>query len=815
MPTIGYNYQIINPGYKADTQNTDLIAKVLMSKQTEFDQSYKSMQALQRQSLSINFLNKKEQGKIDSFNEEVNRVFSAGEFGDLSDPNQAQKYYAMFDRIGSDASLISKYRQDAQYQDQLRAVEEKRRSKDPAKAGFGAINYDNYMHRLREYSDIDLDSPDGKGYVLRDYTDYIDINKEVGELAKTIVPEKFTKQEVKNGYIVSTTYAGRDPEKVAAALREYMQTRGAAQIREEAEYTFRRAKNDPAFQELIFNDHVNYNLDQQREISDRLDKINEQLQSTKDPQDIAALAGQKAKLEDSLAQVTIDLKSPDEYFSRDAEEIINDMSKVSILDNMENFTKAHSGYSTSTKIDADRTYLEFQKMSQRVEEFNIEMQFKEKELAMKAQMAADELAAKNGTAAKTSTAAQAISSGASYISASDPTHINYPSTVGAVKESLTKLYAQQTNFLEQGLTHGDAPIPAERVGLEMLINPKYLDGNQYYADSPYLRAWKVAVDDLYKENPSLAEVVGKQPSSNGEWDKLKEANNVIKNRVNQMMTAPKNRTEAQFANALQDVNANKQSLEDFMSEANASGNPDEYIKNKEMIKIYSNAVYDFEIPEGADKDTKQRRVEIEQTFRPSFENYLDTPYSVYNPAVTSVSKETWEKQFIDPKKVRNIPYDQVRKVEVGPEGTLKVFFKPEAFQMVTNKDDEKDGPKSGALAEQGSYFMVKKGNTFVQVPRAEIEAKGYLEYNDPNFNSMNWYNQLGLSVSAKPQKRWEMTSDNQSVPFLIRKSTLTGNVEVSVMDGNWEDMKTSNVAAAINQTRAIIANATVAEIAQK
>jgi len=85
MPTIGYGYnEVIKPNYQANLQNTDLIAKVLLNKQSEFNNAYAGMKDLQQQALGISFLNKKEQGKIDSFNKEVNDAFAAGEFGDLS-----------------------------------------------------------------------------------------------------------------------------------------------------------------------------------------------------------------------------------------------------------------------------------------------------------------------------------------------------------------------------------------------------------------------------------------------------------------------------------------------------------------------------------------------------------------------------------------------------------------------------------------------------------------------------------------------------------------------------------------------------------
>ena len=811
MPVIGYNYEIIRPNYTPDVQNTDLIARVLMHKQKEFDVAYQGVKDLQRQALSVNFINKKEQGRIDEFNQRVNKNFSSGEFGDLSQSNVAEKYYAMFDEIGSDAALIQKHRQDAAYQNMVRDVEGKRQSKDPAKAGFGAINYDNFMSRINEYSQMDLDSADAQGYVVRPYTDYVDLHKELGDRMKQVPIKKFSTTSVENGYLVTKNYEGRDPDAVRASAEEYLTSRGVAQLREQAEYTARRAMSDPNFQATIYNDHISYNERSKAEIRKELDRIAEELPQLKDPAQIKIRADRQAVLESNLSGLELSQKSPDEYFSRDIDEVVNDITQITLQDSIFNSQQAFGGYSISTKVEPDRTFIEMQKMKQRVQEFNIVETRKQQELAIDAAKVASE--GTSGSGEGSSGGKGGVAPGMSYISSSDPTHINYASTVADVEGTLTKLYAQQSNFLENGTGHGDGKVSAENVGLSLLIDSKALDGNEYYAESPYLRATKVAIEELYTQNPTLANYIGKRPTDNQGWDRLKEANQIVKSRVKQMMEQPRNREEAQFANHLQDVNANTLSLQEFMVEANQSGDPAAYVANKQNIKIYSNAVYDFEVPENASKSQKAAVVEMENIFRPSFENYLDVPAAEYNAGSTRLNPNEWNAQFTDSNRARTVPFGQVRKVETGVDGTLKVYFKPDAFKAVTT-NDELDPVKSGVLAKEDAYYMVKLGNKYQRVTRQEIEAKGYLEMKDPNFNRLNWSNQMGFTVGAKPQKRWDFSADNQSVAFETRRSTLNNKVQASIAGGEWKEYNTSDLSAAINIIRKQIAEHTLAEMTE-
>ena len=810
MPTIGYGYQIIEPQYKANLQNVDLIAKVLMSKQREYDTAYAGLKDEQKTALGINFLNKKEQAKIDAFNQKVSQSFQGGEFGDLSDPRAAEKYYTLFNEIGQDATLISRYRQDASYQDQVRAVEEKRRAKDPAKAGFGALNYDNFMGDLQDYSQMDLDSPDAKGFTLQPYTDYVDIHKELGDRMKNVPVKKFDVVTNKGGYQQTKTYTGRDPNDVGASTQEYMSDRGAAQVREQAKYTFRKAKHDPSFQQAIYADHVKYNTEAQQQIQTELTKTSEDLKKEQNPQKIQELSGKQARLEGELGKLQTGLKSADEYFNRDSDEIINDISQIALHDIIVSSKEAFGGYAVSEKVEPDRAYLEVAKMQQRAAEFQIEQNLKERELALRGEVAQnndENTKARIGVGGTSGTTGAAGAQGTgnvtgatmqpNYFSASEPTHIDFISTVDSAKSTLEKLYAQQSNPMKDGITHGDNQMPGEQVALTLMIDPKALDGNPYYSNSPYVRAFQAAWDEVYKSDRALSEYLGKRPTDNYGWDRLKEANAKVQARVKQMIEQPKDRDEAQFSNALQDVNANLESVADFMAAANKSGNPDQYIKDQQNVKIYSNAVYDFTLPDNATKVQKQRVNDMEVTFKPTFVNSIGGPD---------------EKTGVQ---VRDIPFDQIARIETGPDGTVKVFPKAEAFTVVTKgSGDEKETVpgKTGFLSAPGSYIKTKDGVNFKVSKAEQIKAMGYFETKDPRFAKMNWGNQLGFTVGAKPQKRWDASSDGQTVPFETRRSTLNNHVQVSVMGGEWQEYPSSDVTAVIAEVRKAISARPYAEL---
>jgi hypothetical protein len=806
MPTIGYGYEVIRPDYKPDLVNVDLVAKVLMTKQAQYNDSYAKLSSLQSQALGIRFLNKYEQRKIDNFNNELSKNLS-GDLGDLSDSANLSKYYSMFDVLTKDKNLIGRYRQDAKYQEELSAVEAKRMAKDPKKAGFHPINYGNYMARLEDYIGADLDSPQNSGLTVGPYTDYVDYHSEISKLMKSVPIKKFSQSRVENGYLITDHYEGRDPNETKAVVADFMAGPGAMQAREEAEFTFRRAKGDPIFQQTLYSDYTSQISQREKELSDRIDSIDKELTAATNPDKVQALAGEKARLEGSLSETRLAFKSPDDFFARPQDEIVDDLTSVFLQDKIITQSAAHGGYAKTTKVEPDRTFIEMQKLGMRVHEHNDEMQLEYAKLAGKDS---------DGQTTSMDGKQVAIMSGMSYISGNDPEHIDFGSVYDSAKGSLEKLYSQQVDILKDGITDGNQKWDGERTGLELLLKPNYLDNNPHYGGSPYLRAFKVALDEAAVSRPDLYELVGgKRPETDADWNRLKELNGIVSSRVNQMMNSPKTREEAQYNNHLQDVKANLESMNDFLRQANESGDPVAFVKDHPRIARYGNAVYQFELPKDIDKNTKQAAARTMSQFQASFDTAMNHGFDITGKASNQVSIGTFNKVFESPNRIRQINPDEISQIKVSDNGKVKVFFKDTAFQeyQVTTEDGKiTDEKRSGMFFDGERYVTLVENGKVKKVTATDIKAKGYLEYVDPNYNKFNWSNQLGLSASAKPQKRWDVSADGQSVAFEIRKNTVTGNIDLSINGGAFYPTNLSDPDAVIAQARASIAGRNADEL---
>jgi len=298
-----------------------------MHKQQEYDTVFSNLSNLRDQSLGIRFLNSKEQKKIDAFNTQLQSKLSGGDLGDLSDGKVAAGYYSMFDTLTKDNKLISRFRADAKYQEEMLRVEQKRASKDPTKAGFHPVNYQNYMARLDDYINSDLDTEEGAAVTVSPYVDYVNYGKEIGALMKQVPIKKFSSSRAENGYIIKDNYEGRDPQEVKAVVSDFMSGPGAAQAREEAEFAFRKAKGNPFFQQTVYDDYTNSKMAAQKSLSSRLASLDEELKHA--PASKAAeIAGEKARVESELSEVKASISAPDQFFARGQDDIINDITGV-------------------------------------------------------------------------------------------------------------------------------------------------------------------------------------------------------------------------------------------------------------------------------------------------------------------------------------------------------------------------------------------------------------------------------------------------------------------------------------------------------
>ncbi|MGL5075405.1 MAG: hypothetical protein ACRDBG_06120, partial [Waterburya sp.] len=808
--TRGYGSQVITSTQKPFLYNTDLIAKVAMQKQSSYDQAYAGLEQLKKQALDIRFLNEKEQGKVDDFNKSVSSLFDSkkGEFGDLSRNEVLTQYTSLFDKVGRDVSLISRYKKDQQIQKQIQDVELKRSAKDPAKAGFNNINYQNYISRIQDYSKVDLDTPEGSSFVVKPYVDYVDYNKELSAKIKQEIPiEKIQEDIVQNGYVTTVTKTGRDPNKVRKLVQQYFSGSGGLQLQEESEHMWRQYKDNPETWQSVYNDHVKYNLGQKQIYQKQLSDINAQMGNNISAEQRGILSEQKARIESELGVIEGGLTSPEDFFSRDKDDVVGDISAIYKYDKISGISSSAGGYAESRTVKPDKTYLAFEQMKQKSSEFRAEMAFKGKKLEVDTQMeimkeqgrnARDEDADGNKKKKKEgeedASPLEGLNSSGMSESLSEPVTLNWKEGMREVDDAVKKSYVQAQNILQEGVTHGNVRISAENVGLDFIANPKLLDNNPVYNDNVYLQAAKYALDEVYKNRPDLSKYIGSKPknSDSESWGKQREVLQIVQNRVNQIIKQPANPEEARFSNELQTLTAQRISLDNLMVLARKNGNPEEYLKKKAEEKnlIYANARYNFDLPDGYDKDTKAGAAANLQRIYSSFE-------SSANRTFDDVSTEG---------QIRGFSPNYISSAEIGVDGTVQLYFKPSAFEK--SDDSPNDPNKNGPLNDDKKFIAVKDPSAESGVRRvsvADIKKQGYFSYKDPKFASVNMVQQLALEVDTSPQRYWDAANDqsgkSQSVSFEIRRSGVTESLEANIMGTGWVNLNTRNAGQAMAAIR--------------
>lgn len=355
MKISAYQNDIVAPMFRNAKLNLDLASKVLLSKQQQFDQTYQSLQNLKRDSLSIKFINKESQNKIDQYNDQILKDFpeiSGGNF-DLSNSQITERYMDNFRKIANDTQLIKNYKKDVQVQKSLQELNQRKNQKDPLKAGYHPINEANFLNQVQSYIDAKGDLSEQKV----SYTPYIDTAKEMAVLTKTIPKEKNqTFQITEDGSgMIKITKEGKSPDAIRAASQKYHLGRGHGQMREEAKYAYNQIKDNDAKKQEIQD---NYNDVIVKKISDNERQI-EELRSYKPKTDEEQMqvAGQIANLEQINGQLENkqeQLLDPANF--RDDENWINWMTDLYTTQAIENDVNTYGRFSTSYEFQENPIY---------------------------------------------------------------------------------------------------------------------------------------------------------------------------------------------------------------------------------------------------------------------------------------------------------------------------------------------------------------------------------------------------------------------------------------------------------------------------
>lgn len=283
MQVSPYQPDIIHHNYQPFEWNLDLVSKVLAAKEQQYEQNYQGLNNLRKTALSINFLNKGEQSKVDQFNQKVDQLFSS-EMGDLSDPNIVSKYTTIFKDLASQPNLMNRYREDLRWQNELKTIQELKSKADPKKAGYFPVNEAAWLHKLNNYasSNLDVESPS-----FESYTPYVDRMPRIINGIKSLKPRKqIVDTPDGRGNIIRTVTEGYDPAELNSVISLALND-ASSQLQVEAYYRYLTG-GDNKDNELFNRYHANLNSEKQKN-DDNLNNIKSEIAIAKAKGDTATV----------------------------------------------------------------------------------------------------------------------------------------------------------------------------------------------------------------------------------------------------------------------------------------------------------------------------------------------------------------------------------------------------------------------------------------------------------------------------------------------------------------------------------------------
>lgn len=713
----GHTPGIIVPQSRKFEYNFDLIAGVLTTKQNQFDTAYAGIQKLKRESLNIQFINQKEQGKIDAFNDKINNFFNGiNDLGDLSQSNITSRYTGLFNEIGQDTTLISRYRQDSEYKKELAKIEEKKNSDDPKKAGFSSMYYDNYLRRLGRYAEADLDK---ENVTVRPYTNYVDIVEGSVKAIKMVPIEKFRRdRQLGNGYIERRDYVGRNKEKVSGVLQQYMQTDGAPHLLEQAEYHFNNSITSDEDKAFVYQDFT-------RRVQEGITSGEAQLQQLKDQmvgktgQELEQAVAQVAQLEDQMANLRSQEMSYDQFYQREDGEIISSLYGMQMTDFVGDMAESYGGYAESVTYEPDRAFLALQQYDLANRKFEVDTQFKQQELALdnrRVMVQEGKLALEAGTTNGT------VDLGVT--GTADPSRLEPIKTFETLQAMVQTVSGQLASPFSKNANTGMRVVdPAFQSVVQDMWNKKEIPGQ--YANNPHLQAY----------NRGLAEArrMGKTKE---------EAMNYAHDRVQAILTSPEGAREIEIFNQYQDLLANQKALATLAEEAAASGNPTKYISESPLHQAFQYSKYVVN-PEywGKNKAKAQAAEELRNV----------TALDVSDVLHTNATNQDFEDDGYQ--LLSRISPEYIEQIEKHPDGRTTIILSDAALKEAT--DNQPGGPLTN------KYIAFNQNGV---ITHQKIEGN-VLTLNVPKYNVMNASMRLGLHIDQTPMTKYAQTSTGSKVAY--------------------------------------------------
>ena len=374
MPDISaYSQPYVGQNQTAD-YNFDLISKVMQNKQSEFDASLRNLQNLKSQSLNIRFINNERQKQVDDYNKQLTDKFSNlnGEYGDLSEAKNYNNYLNWFDNIAKDTDLITAYHVDKQWQNETSKKDAMKMAKDPAKAGYGVTNEQNFNDDLNNYKNSTKNNP----VDFQPYVPFVDPIKQRTEFLKSVPKQEWETDEVMgNGYTRVTKMSGYSEDQIRM-LNESMGLAGRSQTNVDARWLFNRNNkiNPEQFRQSVATQwetrEKNLKTDYQNKLSDNDVKISRE----QDIDKLTQLQQYKQVLQSKIQGIDQEIVSPDGWKNMKDSDLL---ARFSDLHNTSVNNAISKGLASKEShiIKKDDTFLANQNYVQRGKMFTERMKF--------------------------------------------------------------------------------------------------------------------------------------------------------------------------------------------------------------------------------------------------------------------------------------------------------------------------------------------------------------------------------------------------------------------------------------------------------
>lgn len=353
--------------------NWNLLEKVLETKQNKFNQNLQALQSQKNTALNIQFINKERQGEVDKLNQDLQDKFNGtkGEFGDLSDNKNYNSYLSWFDNFSKNTDLISAYKVDKKWQDDMNRVGALKNSKDPVKAGYSAVNEAVFNHRLNEYAN----SGKGKTPEFRGYTNYSDTVAEATKIYKSMPAKKWKEDVVLgNGRVMTMERNGYTQEEVKALMGS-MSGGMQEQFKVEAEYNMLQNKNNPDYRNNLHDQYVQKFTQQRNSIDNKLNEAKQRLALSTDDNEKAQFNQAVEAYTAQITDLNLDAKSKDWFATASDNSILNIQTQLHIDDKLNGIAKGLST-PTSKTVKIDQAYFADMNLAQRANQFNATLGYK-------------------------------------------------------------------------------------------------------------------------------------------------------------------------------------------------------------------------------------------------------------------------------------------------------------------------------------------------------------------------------------------------------------------------------------------------------